>query len=82
MQKLGLCLIVGSFLPWLAVPYVSLLPLAIAQKAALVPLLVIVAEVSFWLGFLIVGQEAATKYRRYFSPRSLWRKLKKLLIRR
>jgi hypothetical protein len=59
MQKLGLGLIVGSFLPWLAIVLtVPLLPLSISQKAIIVPLLVVVAEVLFWLGLRMVGKVA------------------------
>lgn len=68
MQKLGLGLIVISFLPWLAILLiVPLLPLSITQKALLVPVLAVVAEVLFWLGLILVGKEAAQKYRRYLS---------------
>ena len=63
MQKLGLGLIIVSFVPWLAILFVPSLALTVAQKAALVPILAIIAEVIFWLGVLIVGKEAAQKYR-------------------
>jgi hypothetical protein len=77
MQKLGLSLIVISFVPWVAILFVPLLALTLAQKAALVPILAIIAEVLFWLGILIVGKEAATKYRQYLPINALWRSLKK-----
>ena len=83
MQKLGLFLIVFSFLPWVAILLVvPLLPLAIAQKALLVPVLAVAAEVTFWVGLLLVGKEAATKYRRYLNPGNIWQNLKKLLRRK
>ncbi len=83
MQKLGLFLIVFSFLPWAAILLVvPLLPLAIAQKALLVPVLAVSAEVTFWVGLLLVGKEAATKYRRYLNPGNIWQNLKKLLRRK
>ncbi|MBD1897812.1 transporter suffix domain-containing protein [Coleofasciculus sp. FACHB-129] len=78
MQKLGIFLIVFSFLPWVAIlSVVPLLPLAIAQKAILVPILAVVGEVAFWVGLVLVGKEAATKYRAYLNPRAIWRKVKK-----
>ena len=78
MQKLGLILIVGSVLPWLAIVLiVPLLPLSITQKALMVPVLVVVAEVLFWLGLLVVGKEAAKAYRRYFSLDYLRKQLRK-----
>ena len=77
MQKLGLGLIIVSFVPWLAIFFVPSLALNLAQKAALVPSLAIIAEVIFWLGVLIVGKEAAQKYRQYLNIVTLWRQLKK-----
>jgi hypothetical protein len=53
------------------------LALTLAQKAALVPILVVIAEVIFWLGVLIVGKEAATKYRKHLSLKALRRQVKK-----
>ena len=69
MQKLGLGLIVGSFLPWLAIVLiVPLLTLSITQKAIIVPVLLVVAEVLFWLGLLLVGKVGAQRYRGYLNP--------------
>jgi uncharacterized membrane protein len=78
-RYLGLVLIVVSFLPWVAIAVlVPLLPLSIAQKAVLVPVLAVVAEVIFWLGLLLVGKEAARRYRRYLNLGYLWQQLKRL----
>jgi hypothetical protein len=72
MQKLGLFLIIISFLPWLAMaiilPFISL---SVAQKALLVPALLVFAEVIFWLGALLVGKEVVQRYRRYLNFRYL-----------
>ncbi|MBP5976916.1 transporter suffix domain-containing protein [Brasilonema sp. CT11] len=79
MQKLGLVLIIFSFLPWLAIPLiVPFLVLSVSQKALLVPVLLVIAEVLFWLGVLLVGKEVAHRYRRYLSFRYVWKKVKKL----
>ncbi|MBW4497813.1 MAG: transporter suffix domain-containing protein [Oscillatoria princeps RMCB-10] len=79
MRNLGLVLIVFSFLPWGVVALLPVLSLPVGQKALLVPVLAVVAEVCFWLGLLLVGKEAAAKYRRYFSPRYLWKRLSELI---
>ncbi|QYX31592.1 transporter suffix domain-containing protein [Sphaerospermopsis torques-reginae] len=72
MQKLGLVLIIVSFLPWLAIALIlPFLPLAVAQKALLVPALLVLAEVIFWLGALLVGKEVIQRYRRYLNFRYL-----------
>ena len=83
MQRLGLFVIVVSFLPWVAIVLVvPFLPLTVAQKALLVPILAVVAEVAFWLGLLLVGKEVATRYRGYFTPRRIWNSFRKLLRKR
>jgi hypothetical protein len=61
------------------VALLPVLPIPVGQKALLVPVLAVVAEVCFWLGLLLVGKEAAAFYRRYFSPRYVWQRLKKLI---
>ncbi|MBD2292047.1 transporter suffix domain-containing protein [Anabaena sphaerica FACHB-251] len=72
MQKLGLVLIIVSFLPWLAIAIIlPFLPISVAQKALLVPALLVFAEVLFWLGALLVGKEVVQKYRRYLNFRYL-----------
>ncbi|MEA5621028.1 transporter suffix domain-containing protein [Cronbergia sp. UHCC 0137] len=85
MKKLGLVLIVISFLPWLVIAIiVPFLSISVTQKALLVPGLLVIAEIIFWLGILLVGKELAQKYRRYFSFRyfnilfkKFWHKIKK-----
>lgn len=82
MQKLGLFLIVVSFLPWAAIAFVlPWLPLTLAQKAVLVPVLLGLAEVLFWPGVLIVGKETAQRYKQFFkqffSVQTIGRSLKR-----
>ncbi|MFM6023185.1 MAG: transporter suffix domain-containing protein [Dolichospermum sp.] len=72
MQNLGLILIIISFSPWLAIAViVPFLPISLAQKALLVPALLVLAEVLFCPGVLLVGKEVVQKYSRYFSFRYL-----------
>ncbi|MBD2384312.1 transporter suffix domain-containing protein [Cylindrospermum sp. FACHB-282] len=79
MQKLGLVLIILSFSPWLIVPFVvPFLPISITQKAFLIPVMLVVAELTFWLGLLLVGKEVAQRYRRYLRRRYLGMRLKRL----
>ncbi|MEG4105378.1 transporter suffix domain-containing protein [Microcoleus sp. S13_C5] len=77
MQKLGLFLLIVSFLPWLAVFFVvPFLPLDITQKTTLSVVLAVGAEVCFWISVVLLGKEVVTKYRRYLHPQFLWKKLK------
>jgi len=83
MQRLGLILIVLSFLPWLAIAFIlPFLPLSVAQKAISVPVLLVLAEILFWLGVLVVGKEVAQRYRQYFTLGFVKKQLRKLRRRR
>ena len=57
-----------------AVPVVPFLPLTTAQKIGLSSGLVVVAEVVFWVAALFVGREMISRYRRFFDPRTWFRK--------
>lgn len=78
MKQLGVVLIVGSCLAWLAILGIPLLPLPLAQKAAIVPGLLILGELLFWIGALLVGKEVAARYRHWLNPRFLWQQAKRL----
>lgn len=78
MRKLGIGLILVSFLPWVAVAAAPFLALSIAQKAVLIPVLIGIAELMFWIGILMVGKEVAERYRRWLNPRYLWEKIRRL----
>lgn len=81
MKKLGLFLFIFSWIPWvIIILIVPLLTLNLTQKALLVGILLGIAEISFWLSILILGKEVVTRYRRYFNPRFLWQKIKKMFL--
>lgn len=83
MQRLGLILIVLSFLPWVAIAFVvPFLPLSAAQKAVSVPVLLVLAEILFWLGVLLVGKEVAQRYRQYFTLGFVKKQVRKFRRRR
>jgi hypothetical protein len=82
-RKLGLSLIVASCGMWAAVLVVPFLPwtrgvptaTAIAQKAVLTTSLVVVSEVIFWVGILLLGKELAHRYRQKLNPYYWWQKV-------
>jgi hypothetical protein len=81
MKKLGLFLFIFSWIPWvIIILIVPLLTLNLTQKALLVGILLLIAEISFWLSIVILGKEVVTRYRRYFNPRLLWQKIKKMFL--
>ncbi len=74
MKKLGVFLIIVSFLVWLAVFAVPFLPLTLAQKATIAPGLAVSGELLFWCGALLVGKEVAARYKQWLNPRYLWQR--------
>jgi hypothetical protein len=59
---------------WAAVPVVAFLPLAGEHKVWVSGGLVVAAEAVFWVSALLLGREAARRYRRYLDPRTWSRK--------
>lgn len=49
------------------------LPIDTVMKAAAVPVLIVLAEVAFWIGGILLGKEVVARYRHVFNPR-YWRK--------
>jgi F0F1-type ATP synthase assembly protein I len=63
-KRAGWILIIVSTLLWL-VPFISLfLPVSTAIKAAVGGAAVVLAEVLFWLGAVIIGKDVVEKYRK------------------
>jgi putative effector of murein hydrolase LrgA (UPF0299 family) len=72
-RKLGLLLIFASCGMWVAIFAAPILPGSIAQKAMLTGSLVIVSEVTFWLGMMLAGKELADRYRQKLNPYYWWK---------
>ncbi|MEN6313624.1 MAG: transporter suffix domain-containing protein [Clostridiaceae bacterium] len=62
LKYIGIRLIVGSFLFWIIIPIVTVLPLTLTAKGILTGIILVVAEVMFWSGGLIVGKEILKKF--------------------
>jgi hypothetical protein len=75
----GWGLVTFSFIPWMLLPTIPWWPLSIEQKLLASGVLLTIAELLFWAGALIVGKQAISKYRKYFTWRrlqALWQKLR------
>lgn len=79
MKQFGFVLIVLSCLVWLAIVAIPLMPFTLAQKTAIVPGLLILGEVLFWAGALLVGKEVAQRYRHWLNPRHVWTRCRQAL---
>ena len=73
MLKLGTILIIACIPFFLAIPVVPFLNLETKQKAVISTTLLIIGEVLFWSGGLLVGKELFTKYKSYLNPKN-WKK--------
>ncbi|WP_232324843.1 transporter suffix domain-containing protein [Halobacillus mangrovi] len=71
IYKLGIFLIIASILTWVLSPVViPFLPLSSKVKAISITSSLVIGEVIFWIGALMVGKEAAKKIRKSFNPKS------------
>jgi hypothetical protein len=71
MRTIGLGLALGSIIPWLLLPGLALLPLSLGQRAIGAAGLLVLAEVMFWLGVALAGQDLVRHYRSKLSWRGL-----------
>jgi hypothetical protein len=76
VAKLGVGLAIGSFIPWLLLPVLAFLPLSVGQKAIAAGLMVGVAEVMFWVGVVLAGQEVVRRYRGKLKLRRIWDRIR------
>jgi uncharacterized membrane-anchored protein len=73
--KIGVSSIVCSCLLWAAVLFiVPFYPASISHKALITTGLVVISEVLFWLGIMLLGKELAHRYRRKLNPYYWWQK--------
>ncbi|MYL33666.1 transporter suffix domain-containing protein [Pontibacillus yanchengensis] len=74
--KLGIFLIIISVLTWILSPVlIPFLPLTNGVKAISITTTLVIGEVIFWIGTLMVGKEVANKIRKSFNPKN-WKKKK------
>jgi hypothetical protein len=76
LAKLGMGLVIGSFVPWLMLPVLPFLPFSVGQKAIAAGLMVGLAEVMFWLGVVLAGQEIVRRYREKLKLRRIWDRIR------
>ncbi len=62
----GVILMGLSFLLWVSLLGVPFLPMSVAGRGAVATAIVVIAEVVFWLGAIIVGPAAAKRMRSWW----------------
>ncbi|MBT2640350.1 transporter suffix domain-containing protein [Bacillus sp. ISL-39] len=73
VYKIGMILIISSFIVWVMPLGIPFLPITGKMKAISITSALVIAEVLFWVGALMVGKEAARKIRTAFNPKN-WKK--------
>ena len=72
--KLGLALVIISIPIFLVLLLIPFLELETNVKVTLATVLLVVAEVVFWAGGLLLGKELFTKYKSYLNPSNWFKK--------
>ena len=73
VYRMGIILIIASFVVWVTPLGIPFLPISGKMKAISITSALVMAEVLFWVGALMVGKEAARKIRTAFNPKN-WKK--------
>lgn len=71
--KIGIGLLITSTLFWIIAVIVPFTTFSTSVKAALIGVILVLAEISFWVAALLVGKEFVKKYKSYLNPKN-WRK--------
>ncbi len=72
--RLGIILMVVSVPLFLFLPAIPFLEMEASHKITLTTIILVVAEVLFWGGGLLLGKELFTKYKAYFNPKNWFKK--------
>lgn len=74
LKKIGILLIVLSFVFYGLILLIPLLSATLKTKTFLTTTLVVIGEISFWSGGLILGKEVVNKYRSFFNPKNWFKR--------
>jgi len=72
--RLGILLMVISVPFFLFIPVVPFLNIDNKTKITFTTILLVIGEIMFWSGGLLVGKELFTKYKSYFNPKNWFKK--------
>ncbi|RBW70924.1 transporter suffix domain-containing protein [Bacillus taeanensis] len=79
IYKIGISSVIVSFIVWISPLLAPFLPLSTKGKWVFTTGALILAELLFWVGAVIVGKEAAMKIKKYLNPRN-WKKQKSAVL--
>lgn len=72
--RLGIILMLVCIPFFLAIPLTPLLDVDNKTKITISTVLLVIGEILFWAGGLLVGKELFTKYKSYFNPKNWFKK--------
>jgi len=72
--KLGVALIIVSFVKWGLLLLIPFLPYSGRVKVGIMSVVLVLAEITFWAGVLLVGEETYKKYKDYINPKRWFNK--------
>jgi hypothetical protein len=67
-KRIGIFLVVMSVVFYGLIPVLPFLPLSTPTKIAAAPALVLLGELVFWPGGLLLGKEVIARYKSYLNP--------------
>lgn len=67
-KRIGIALIVLSFVFYGLIPLLPFLPLNTSTKVAAAPILALLGELVFWPGGALLGREVVEKYKARLNP--------------
>jgi hypothetical protein len=67
-KKLGVILIIISFILWIFILAAPFLEITTTLKAAIVGIFVVLGEIFFWGGTVLVGKDIVKKYMECINP--------------
>jgi hypothetical protein len=77
LRKVGIGLVILSFILYGGLLLVPLTDFSTGIKLTISSVLVILGEISFWIGGFILGKEVVARYKRYFNPINWFKNNKK-----
>jgi hypothetical protein len=72
--RLGISLMVVSALVFMSLPIVPFLDVDNTTKVSISTIIIVIGEITFWGGGLLVGKELFSKYKSYFNPKNWFKK--------
>lgn len=72
--KSGIGLLILSAFIFMSLPIIPFLNMENKVKISLTTTIIIIGEIVFWSGGLLVGKELFSKYKSYFNPKNWFKK--------